>query len=63
MQCSNVYDIESIYITTSPCEHCIKMLMNTSAKNIYFTDLYPNALVVKDLWLNSNEYRGWYETP
>jgi deoxycytidylate deaminase len=30
----DVYDIETIYCTVSPCIHCVKLLLNTSAQRI-----------------------------
>ena len=54
MQCSNVNNIATCYTTTSPCIHCIKMLMNTSCKLIVFLDVYDSKAI--DLWmLNSSE--------
>ena len=32
LQCRDVYDIETCYVTTSPCMTCVKLLMNTSCK-------------------------------
>ena len=32
LQCKDVYDIHTVYCTVSPCIHCVKLLLNTSAK-------------------------------
>ena len=36
LQCKNVYEIHKVYCTVSPCIHCIKLLLNTSAQHIIF---------------------------
>lgn len=53
LQCSNVYEIESAYLTTSPCMTCVKLLLNTSCKRIVFIEEYPHN-DSKDLWEMSN---------
>ena len=56
LQCKDVYDIHTVYCTVSPCIHCVKLLLNTSAKNIVFGEKY----IQKDaerLWMMSD--RGW----
>lgn len=60
MQCSDPWAIEDVYCTTSPCVHCIKMLMNTSAKTIWFYEEYPHA-ESKNLWLMSGIGREWHK--
>jgi dCMP deaminase len=40
LQCRNVMEIEECYCTTLPCIHCLKMIMNTSCKKIYFIEEY-----------------------
>jgi len=42
LQCKNVYEIEAIYCTASPCIHCLKLLMNTACNTIYYRDAYPS---------------------
>jgi dCMP deaminase len=49
MFCSDVMKIHSIYITASPCVHCVKMLLNTSAQEIHFIEEYPHG-DAKKLW-------------
>jgi len=56
LQCKDVYDIDTIYCTVSPCIHCVKLLLNTSAKRIVFGEKY----IQKDaerLWMMSD--REW----
>lgn len=61
MFCSDIMKIETVFVTTSPCVHCIKMLMNTSAKTIIFADSYPNAENSKELWMKSASGRNWFQ--
>ena len=53
MQCSDIFDIEAAFVTTSPCAHCIKMLMNTSCRDIYYIENYADIDSIKELWLKS----------
>jgi dCMP deaminase len=49
LQCGNVEDICAVYTTTKPCVHCVKMLMNTGAKTIYYSEDYP-AMDTRAIW-------------
>lgn len=48
MQCPDVMEIDTLYVTTSPCMHCIKMLLNTNCRVIVFRDEYSKQAL--DLW-------------
>lgn len=61
MFCSDIMKIKTCFVTTSPCVHCIKMLMNTSCERIIFAESYPNSENSRDLWLNSALGREWIE--
>lgn len=50
LQCSDVHDITTAYVTTAPCVTCTKLLMNTSCKIIVFWEDYPHSHKSKDLW-------------
>ena len=52
MFCNDIMGIDSCYTTTSPCITCIKMLLNTSCKIIYFKENYIQT-EAKSLWENS----------
>ena len=56
MQCANVNEIEICYVSTSPCIHCMKMLMNTSCKLIVFLDVYDEKAI--DLWMTNSWETG-----
>ena len=49
MQCADTMQLYMAIVTTKPCLHCIKMLMNTSITHIYYRDTYPHEGVQK-LW-------------
>ena len=43
LQCDNVMDIDTIYITTSPCIVCAKLIANTSCKTVIYSDEYVDT--------------------
>lgn len=49
LQCRDVRQIATAYITCSPCHTCTKLLMNTSCKKIIFYEPYTDQSP-KDLW-------------
>lgn len=49
LQCRDVYSIDTIYVTASPCITCTKLLLNTSCKRIVFRDEYPHP-EAGELW-------------
>lgn len=55
MQCSNVDSISVAYVSTAPCIHCTKMLLNTGCKTIVFNKDYANS--GEQLWVTNN--RTW----
>jgi len=63
LQCSDVEAINTAYCTTSPCVHCIKLLMNTSCQRIVFSDRYPGHEQLRDMWESSREGRIWEHFP
>lgn len=50
LQCRDVYDIYTAYVTASPCITCVKLLLNTACERIVFIDEYPHV-EAKQLWL------------
>lgn len=58
LQCRDVYDIHAAYVTHSPCVHCVKLLMNTSCKEIIFANRYAHDSESMLLWESSRE-RNW----
>lgn len=49
IQVRDADDIEMAYCTTSPCIHCVKMLLNTSCSMIVYDQEYPH-LEAQFLW-------------
>lgn len=49
MQCRFPDNIYTAYCSTSPCIHCVKLLMNTGCVRIIFDEAYPHD-DAKDLW-------------
>lgn len=48
LQCADVDKIHICYVTTSPCVHCMKLLMNTGCKIIVTDTIYSEEAV--NLW-------------
>ena len=42
MQCADVMLAHAIYVTTFPCPHCLKILMNTGAKQLFYAERYSD---------------------
>jgi len=42
LQCKNVYEIHTCYVSASPCMTCVKLLLNTACERIVFTEQYPH---------------------
>lgn len=60
LQCRNVYEIYTAYVTTAPCITCTKLLLNTSCQRIVFLQDYPHAEKSKSLWESAG--RQWIQT-
>ena len=58
LQCRDVYSIKSVYCSASPCNYCIRHLLNTSAERIVFQIEYPHVKA-KQLWLANG--REWLQ--
>lgn len=43
LQCRNINEIHTAYVTASPCVSCMRLLANTSVKRIVFQEYYPHA--------------------
>jgi len=56
LQCPNVYDIHTAYVTASPCVTCTKLLLNTGCQRIVFLEEYP-APAARELWVSAG--RSW----
>lgn len=43
IQCRNINEIDTAYVTASPCIQCMRLLTNTSVRRIVFIEEYPHA--------------------
>lgn len=41
-QCPNIFQIQTAYVTASPCTHCIDQLLFTSCQRIVYLQEYPH---------------------
>lgn len=57
LQCRDVWQIHTCYVTHSPCITCVKLLMGTSCKIIVFENKYAHDDMSKKLWVGS--LRQW----
>ena len=54
LQCRDVWEIETAYVTVSPCLTCTKLLLNTSCSQVVFTERYEAHYdQVRSLWLGA----------
>jgi len=58
LQCRDVHQIHTCYVTASPCMTCVKLLLNTSCERIVFTEEYPHK-EARELWVGSG--REWQQ--
>lgn len=60
LQCHDVEEIHTAFVTVSPCIHCVKLLLNTSCRRIVFSENYPHGESA-EIWMNSG--REWFHSP
>lgn len=58
LQCGDVYQIHTAYVTTSPCIHCIKLLLNTSCQRIVCGSIYDKTPF--DMWAKAGRTASLY---
>lgn len=42
LQCRDVWELDTIYVTTAPCVTCTKLLLNTGCGRIVYLESYPH---------------------
>ena len=52
LQCKDVEQIDTAYVTTMPCMTCTKLLLNTSCRRIVYVEPYPHD-AAKQLWIKN----------
>ena len=48
MQLRTPREASALFTTSSPCKHCIKMLLNTEIKTIFYDELYDGEAL--EMW-------------
>lgn len=51
--CNEILRVQTIYVTASPCLHCVKVLLNTSARSLYYAQEYSHGQAALDVWVNA----------
>ena len=51
--CADILRVSTIYVTASPCVHCVKVLLNTSARLLFFAETYSHGDEALRLWHNA----------
>lgn len=59
LQCGNVMDIHAIYVTTSPCITCAKLIANTSCQMVFYGEKYSDTSGID--MLEKLGIRAYYE--
>jgi len=54
IQCKDNFKITTIYCTNLPCPTCYKMILNTSALNLFYLYNYKNKLIKKDVFTSTS---------
>jgi dCMP deaminase len=51
LQCRNVYEIETAYISVAPCDSCLKLFLNTSCQRLVVGAWYADKEeVIRERW-------------
>ncbi len=59
LQCRDPFQIDTCYVTVSPCITCTKLLMNTSCRRIVFLEDYPHSTEASRLFLSKGPGQIW----
>ena len=61
LQCRDVGQIETCYVTCSPCLTCVKLLLNTGCRRIIFSERYAHDETAQELWMRNvtGQQRAW----
>ena len=61
LQCRAVQEIDTAYVTLSPCKSCVKLLLNTPCRRIVFLEEHT-LTEARDLWVMRAK-REWVYAP
>ncbi|HBP66244.1 MAG TPA: hypothetical protein DD730_18790 [Desulfosporosinus sp.] len=53
LQCKDVQEIDTCYVTCSPCTQCTKLLLNTGCKKVIFIEESSHNEEAASLWFKS----------
>lgn len=59
LQCKDTSQIYRAYLTLSPCVNCVRLLLNTPCKFIYFITGRPKHMEAPFLWKAYNNVLSW----
>ena len=54
--CPDITRVAKVFCTASPCVACVKLLLLTPARDLYFVEEYPHELA-RDWWVRAG--RSW----
>lgn len=60
LQCRDPWQIDTAYVTASPCVTCLKLLLNTSCRRIVYSQEYPHP-EARAMWERAE--RLWEQLP
>lgn len=60
LQCRDPWQIDTAYVTSSPCVTCLKLLLNTSCRRIVYSEEYPHP-AARAMWEQAG--RLWEQLP
>lgn len=63
LQCSDVDQIQTAYITVAPCKTCTKLLSNTACREIVFLENYVDSgkALWRGVWHKHNDIKEIFE--
>ncbi len=54
LQCKDIDSILAVFVTTSPCESCMKLLLNTPFTHLFYIEEYPLSPIVAQMLIDKN---------
>lgn len=58
LQCRDISSLYKVYLTLSPCINCVRLLLNTNCKHIYFIHEHKHA-EARQLWRTYRNILSW----
>ena len=59
MRCRDIREIDTVYVTCSPCVFCVNLLTATAARRVVFLVRYPHDEEAQRRWVGSKSEREW----